>query len=213
MKLSDLIQVTDEKGFVTLHEPDEDGNAGDLVFSVWRDDWLSVLRPTDTAREVEGRALQAVFDRFDKWRIAISYRRPSAQRDALLEELQFIRNDMARATPSPVTDETLTDEVQRLIAIAYAAGCQAVHDNYQEDRDPDFSEAASDYARSIDHAALASTPQPAAETVEQAVAVERERCAKIADTLYPEVSGWSAFHKKAARTIAAAIRQSAKGGE
>ncbi len=61
----------------------------------------------------------------------------------------------ARTTPSPVTDETLTDEVQRLIAIAYAAGCQAVHDNYQEDRDPDFSEAASDYARSIDLAALA----------------------------------------------------------
>ncbi|WP_209047440.1 hypothetical protein, partial [Rhizorhabdus histidinilytica] len=63
-------------------------------------------------------------------------------------------------------------------------------------------------------AALASTPQPAsAETVDRAVAAERERCAMIADTLYPEVSGWSAFHKKAARTIAAAIRQSAKGSD
>ncbi len=38
-----LIVVTDAKGFVTLHEPDEDGNAGDLVASVWRDDWLPAL--------------------------------------------------------------------------------------------------------------------------------------------------------------------------
>lgn len=38
-----LIVVTDGKGFVTLHEPNEEGNAGDLVASVWRHDWLPVL--------------------------------------------------------------------------------------------------------------------------------------------------------------------------
>jgi len=35
-----LIPVIDDKGFTTLHEPNEDGEAGDLVASVWRDDWL-----------------------------------------------------------------------------------------------------------------------------------------------------------------------------
>ncbi|QEH81153.1 hypothetical protein EIK56_24945 [Sphingomonas sp. C8-2] len=122
-------------------------------------------------------------------------------------------------TPSPVTDETLTDEVQRLIAIAYAAGCQAVHDNYQEDRDPDFSEAASDYARSIDLAALASTPQPAAaETVERAVAAERERCAKILDdrAAYFDRTTGHFDREDAARSYrasAADVRRGAKGGE
>lgn len=39
-----LIVVRCEKGFVTLHEPDEDGNAGDVIASVWRDDWLLSLQ-------------------------------------------------------------------------------------------------------------------------------------------------------------------------
>jgi hypothetical protein len=38
-----LIRVIDAKGYVTLHEPDEDGNPGDLVASVWRDDWIAPL--------------------------------------------------------------------------------------------------------------------------------------------------------------------------
>lgn len=42
------------------------------------------------------------------------------------------------------------DELQRQIASAFEAGCHAVHANYQEDRDPSFSEAASDYARGLD---------------------------------------------------------------
>lgn len=41
--LKSLIVVTDSKGFVSLHEPDEEGNPGDLVASVWRDDWVSAL--------------------------------------------------------------------------------------------------------------------------------------------------------------------------
>ncbi|MFC0305147.1 hypothetical protein [Rhizorhabdus histidinilytica] len=76
-------------------------------------------------------------------------------------------------------------------------------------------------------AALASTPQPAsAETVEQAVAAERERCAKIADDIatkfheaqrrlgrhHADYSQEGRFYTTS-KCIAAAIRQSAKGGE
>lgn len=39
-----LLVQTDDKGYVTLHEPDEDGKPGDVVASVWRDDWLDPLR-------------------------------------------------------------------------------------------------------------------------------------------------------------------------
>ncbi len=39
-----LLVHRDDKGYVTLHEPDEDGMPGDLVASVWRDDWLEALR-------------------------------------------------------------------------------------------------------------------------------------------------------------------------
>lgn len=46
-----LIVVTDPKGFVTLHEPNEDGNAGDLVASIWRDDWLPALAAAELAGE------------------------------------------------------------------------------------------------------------------------------------------------------------------
>ncbi len=54
---ADLIRVTDDKGFLTLHEPDEDGNAGDLVASVWRDDWLARL----TAPSSEPRGWREAF--------------------------------------------------------------------------------------------------------------------------------------------------------
>jgi len=46
-----LLRVTDAKGFITLHEPDEDGNPGDLVASVWRDDWLDRLTATPPASD------------------------------------------------------------------------------------------------------------------------------------------------------------------
>lgn len=39
-----LIVQRDDKGYITLHEPDEDGKAGDLIASVWRDDWLPSLQ-------------------------------------------------------------------------------------------------------------------------------------------------------------------------
>lgn len=43
----ELLIVTDDKGFVTLHEPNEDGEPGDLVASVWRGDYLPLLtRPS-----------------------------------------------------------------------------------------------------------------------------------------------------------------------
>lgn len=40
-----LIPVTDDKGFVTLHQPDEDEphKPGDIVFSAWGDDWPKYL--------------------------------------------------------------------------------------------------------------------------------------------------------------------------
>lgn len=78
-------------------------------------------------------------------------------------------------------------------------------------------------------AALASTPQPAsAETVEQAVAAERERCANMLDEMAAEANQSKLDHMQAGRKLvardrdvasielrgaAAAIRQSAKGGE
>lgn len=51
-----LIPVTDAKGFITLHEPDEDGKPGDLVASVWRDDWLAALSasPAPSGQGVSG---------------------------------------------------------------------------------------------------------------------------------------------------------------
>jgi hypothetical protein len=42
------------------------------------------------------------------------------------------------------------DEMNDAIAKAYIAGATDVHNNYQEDRDPDFAEAAHDYVASID---------------------------------------------------------------
>lgn len=68
-------------------------------------------------------------------------------------------------------------------------------------------------------AALASTPQPAAaETVERAVAAERERCAVIADEMRnrfgsPTGDAYTCGLWDQSVRIAAAIRQSAKGGE
>jgi len=51
---------------------------------------------------------------------------------------------------------TMTSDVFRqTVASAFSAGCYAVHFNHEEDRDPDFSEAASDYANSIDQIATA----------------------------------------------------------
>lgn len=46
-----LLIVTDDKGFVTLHEPNEDGEPGDLVASVWRDDWLPALAAASNNQE------------------------------------------------------------------------------------------------------------------------------------------------------------------
>jgi len=76
-----LLPVVDSHGFTTLHEPDEDGNPGDLVASVWRDDYLSAFRiplpssaeaaspagegATETDRIIEGLKDAAPFHRAD----------------------------------------------------------------------------------------------------------------------------------------------------
>ena len=45
---------------------------------------------------------------------------------------------------------TLTgDDLRQMIASAFSSGCYAVHFNYQEDRDPDFTEAGIDYADGV----------------------------------------------------------------
>ncbi|MFZ3481620.1 hypothetical protein [Sphingomonas sp. 3-13AW] len=41
---SALIVQRDDLGYITLHERNEEGHAGDLVASVWRDDWLPSLQ-------------------------------------------------------------------------------------------------------------------------------------------------------------------------
>lgn len=43
----------------------------------------------------------------------------------------------------------IPEQFVELLKSAYIAGATDVHNNWQEDRDPDFSEAASDYAASI----------------------------------------------------------------
>lgn len=54
------------------------------------------------------------------------------------------KSDLAEAL------EVMRDEV----IAAYAAGAQAVHDNYRQDRDPDFGESALDYFAGSDAAAF-----------------------------------------------------------
>jgi hypothetical protein len=68
---------------------------------------------------------------------------------------------------SPVTGQAqpvVTDENRDLIyaelAKAYENGCRDVHDNYVEDRDPDFKEAAYDYATAQTEAVLKSLTSP-----------------------------------------------------
>lgn len=45
--------------------------------------------------------------------------------------------------------KTAEANIDEVIMAAYEAGAQAVHDNYQEDRDPCFREAARDYVSSL----------------------------------------------------------------
>jgi hypothetical protein len=42
------------------------------------------------------------------------------------------------------------EDLQELVRHAYLAGCRDVHENYQEDADPDFTEASYDYVASLD---------------------------------------------------------------
>jgi hypothetical protein len=58
-----------------------------------------------------------------------------------------------------VTDEN-RDLIYAELAKAYENGCRDVHDNYVEDRDPDFKEAAYDYATAQTEAVLKSLTSP-----------------------------------------------------
>lgn len=61
-----------------------------------------------------------------------------------------------RARAALASDQN-AGEVRSLVIAAFEAGCLAVHQNYHEDRDPDFTEAAIDYANHV----LPTPPQPA----------------------------------------------------
>ncbi len=82
--------------------------------------------------------------------------RPVVDREAIARALFGYTLDLVGATdaifallqPGVVSVEQ-GEDVRGMVIAAFEAGCQAVHDNYQEDRDPDFTEAAHDYANSL----------------------------------------------------------------
>ena len=47
--------------------------------------------------------------------------------------------------------EDRREAIHDMIVKAYIAGATDVHNNWQEDRDPDFTEAAHDYAASLEN--------------------------------------------------------------
>lgn len=60
-------------------------------------------------------------------------------------------------TPASPTSDDVVEEYQRQLRLAYIAGATDVHNNWQEDRDPCFAEAAYDYVANLD--ALAAQPK------------------------------------------------------
>lgn len=85
----------------------------------------------------------------------------------------------------PMTSETQTDrlaDVLDAIANAYEAGCQDVHDNYQPDRDPDFSEAARDYAKNVE--------LPATQSLSTDLDKAQQRIAELEAALRSIVRDW-----------------------
>lgn len=99
------------------------------------------------------------------------------------EFVQAFARHRAQATPDSEPVEGLADTVMDMLRAAYSAGAMDVHNNWQEDSAPDFGEAADDYARSIDLAALSST-----DAMREAVI---EECAQVAmsdwDSLKPHI--------------------------
>jgi len=79
-------------------------------------------------------------------------------------------------------------ELADMLAAAYAQGCHDTHENYQPDADPDFVEAASDYA----HAAISQIRQERQDIAEPVFDVLGE----IADERSRQVNGenWTADH-------------------
>lgn len=54
--------------------------------------------------------------------------------------------DAARTTPDP--SGLVEDDLRDMLAAAYEQGCRDTHENYEPQSDPEFGEAASDYATS-----------------------------------------------------------------
>jgi hypothetical protein len=99
---------------------------------------------------------------------------------AVLDACNALRRQERR--PPPVGGLDGEDEVLRFsIEQAYEAGCKAVHENFRPDPDPEFGEAATDYAFSVLPSVLAALAQPPAqpdvrELVEAARRVHAAMC-------------------------------------
>ena len=71
-------------------------------------------------------------------------------------------NTRIQAQQQPAASEPVADEIERLLRLAYQQGAYDVHENWREDRDPDFSEAAYDYVAGVDLTPLYAHPAPVA---------------------------------------------------
>lgn len=115
-----------------------------------------VLPPNDpedcTAWEVHCPGEDTVLlakDEAEGWKLAEIHWYENAVRQSLAPMTN--PKDMVEVTkPSLSPHIRERDDVKTAIIAAYEAGALAVHENWQEDRDPDFTEAAHDYAVSID---------------------------------------------------------------
>ena len=118
---SPLLPVVDDKGYITLHAPDEDGKPGDIVFSTWGDDWPAYLAgppPVATATVVDaGEASGWIVgnDSGTEWRAwkrgfpvwtndraqALRYARREDAENAHEEDMEAWRVEPFPATPTP----------------------------------------------------------------------------------------------------------------
>jgi hypothetical protein len=94
--------------------------------------------------------------------------------DVLVPVAAWNRRALSAPSPvGPVTEVVIEpDALVERIRQAYVAGCEAVHENYQPDAEPDFTEASYDYAASLD---FTEDTRPAPTSPPQATNSEVER--------------------------------------
>lgn len=104
-------------------------------------------------------ALKAVSWRLDAARKGLD----AATRDGIADELAAIATEADQAialyaSPPQQPVAISREEIAGLLSEAFEAGCSAVHENFQPDPDPEFGEAARDYA--TDRLAKMGKPSP-----------------------------------------------------